>query len=281
MIKTSLIITVYNRTNLLRKALLSILNQSVKPDELILSDDGSDEEIVKTIRDIVSRFTFPVKYVQQDHRDFRLAKCRNNGIRVASGNFLIFLDQDLIHTQNLIRTFIMNRKENRFLSGMPIWLDEESSLKLTEDKIKAKNYLQLIDKNLIKGIGKQYRKDKIYYYLHKLNLTNQPRMRGGFCALNKEDLEKINGYDEKYIGWGNEDDDVARRLYQMGAEGYNPFRGEYTVHLFHPPAEAKNDRVNLEYDAVRDREIKNGKYWSEFGLDNPFGDDSFTVKQLN
>ncbi len=281
MIKTSLIITVYNRSNLLRKALLSLQNQSVKPDELILSDDGSDEDIKRIIRDIVSRFTFPVKFIQQEHKDFRLAKCRNNGIRAASGNFLIFLDQDLIHTKNLIRTFIMNQKENRFLSGMPIWLDEEASLKIAEDKIKSGNYSQLIDENLTKRISKQYRKDKIYYYLHKMSLTNQPRMRGGFCALNKADLEKINGYDEKYIGWGNEDDDVARRLYQMGAEGYNPFRDEYAIHLYHPPAKEGSERVNLEYDAIRDREIKKGKFWSEYGLNNPYGDDKYTVTKLN
>ena len=281
MVKTSLIITVYNRSNLIRKALLSLNNQSVKPDELVLSDDGSDEDIVGVIKDIVRKFNFPVKFVQQEHKDLRLAKCRNNGIRNASCNFLIFLDQGLLHTKNLLRTFIMNQKENRFLTGVPIWLNEELSLKISEEKIMSENYNFLIDKNQVESVVKQYKKDKIYYYLHQLKLTNQPRMRGGFCAINKIDLAKINGYDEKYIGWGNEDDDVARRLYQMGAEGYNPFRDEYTIHLFHPPAKEGSTRIDLEYDVTIDKEIKKGKYRCDFGLDNPLDGDSVTITELN
>ena len=281
MVKTSLIITVYNRSNLIRKSLLSLNNQSVKPDELILSDDGSDEDIIEVIKDIVRKFNFPVKFIQQEHKDFRLAKFRNNGIRNASGNFLIFLDQDLLHTQNLLRTFIINQKENRFLTGVPIWLNEEMSLTITEDEIINANYSHLIDKNEIKTVGKQYKKDKLYFYFHQLKLTNQPRMRGGFCAINKTDLVKINGYDEKYIGWGNEDDDVARRLYQMGAEGYNPFRDDYTIHLFHPPEKEWSTRINLEYDAIRDKEIKNGKFLCEYGLENPLDGNQVTVTELN
>ena len=68
MIKTSLIITVNNRSNLIRKSLLSLQNQSVKPDELILSDIGSDEEIIKAISIIVKKFAFPVKYIRQEDK---------------------------------------------------------------------------------------------------------------------------------------------------------------------------------------------------------------------
>ncbi len=112
MIKTSLIITVFNRSNLIRKALLSLQNQSVKPNELILSDDGSTEDIISSISDIVGKFDFPVKYVRQENKGFRLAKTRNNGVRNSNGDLIIFLDQDLIHTKNLIETFIWNTDGN-------------------------------------------------------------------------------------------------------------------------------------------------------------------------
>ena len=123
MINSSLIITVFNRSHLIRKALLSLQNQSVIPDELILSDDGSTEDIISAISDIVQKFDFPVKYIQQENKGFRLAKCRNNGIKNSNGDLIIFLDQDLIHTPNLIKTFLSNSRDNRFISGMPIWMD--------------------------------------------------------------------------------------------------------------------------------------------------------------
>lgn len=285
MIKISLIITVFNRSHLIRKSLLSLQNQSVKPDELILSDDGSTEDIISAIADIVKNFDFPVKFVNQANKGFRLAKCRNNGVRNSKGDLLIFLDQDLIHTTDLIKRFILNSREKRFITGMPIWLGEEESFKITEDKIINNNYSQLIDENHIEGISKQYNKDKIYFYLHKLKLTNQPRMRGGICAINRKDFEKINGYDEKFIGWGAEDDDVGSRLYKIGVEGFNPFMNDYAIHLFHERATIDNkgvkEQANYDYYQKKKIEIKEGKFRTEFGLDNPFDKDTFTVTELN
>ena len=285
MVKTSLIITVFNRSTSLRKALLSLNNQSIKPDELILSDDGSEEDIVSAISGIVRKFNFPVKYVKQANKGFRLAKARNNGVRNAEGNLIIFLDQDLIHTKGLIKTFITNWKEKRFITGMPVWLGEEQTLKITEQKIIDNDFLHLIDENLIDGIVKQFKKDRTYYYLHKLKLTNQPRLRGGICAINREDFEKINGYDEKFIGWGAEDDDLGKRLYKIGIEGFNPFLDEYAIHLFHPKAvildKGVKEQANYQYYQKKKHEIQKGNYRAEFGLDNPYDEDKFTVVKLN
>jgi glycosyltransferase involved in cell wall biosynthesis len=285
LVKTSLIITVFNRSASLRKALLSLNNQSIKPDELILSDDGSEEDIVSAISGIVRKFNFPVKYVKQTNKGFRLAKARNNGVRNAEGNLIIFLDQDLIHTKGLIKTFITNWKEKRFITGMPVWLGEEQTLKITEQKIIDNDFLHLIDENLIDGIVKQFKKDRTYYYLHKLKFTNQPRLRGGICAINREDFEKINGYDEKFIGWGAEDDDLGKRLYKIGAEGFNPFLDEYAIHLFHPKAiildKGVKEQANYQYYQKKKHEIQKGNYRAEFGLDNPYDEDKFTVVKLN
>lgn len=285
MTTTSLIITVYNRTNLIRKALLSLLNQSVAPDELILSDDGSTEDILGSIKDIIKDFNFPIKYVRQENKGFRLAKTRNNGVRNSAGQQLIFLDQDLIHTPKLIETFIANKNRNRFITGMPIWLDEETSSQITEGRIVENDFDKFVSLNEIEKIKKQFQKDKRYYYLHKLKLTNQPRLRGGVCAINKSDFEKINGYDEKFIGWGAEDDDVGNRLYKIGVEGYNPFLNDFSIHLFHDRATIANkgikEQANYNYYQEKKLQVKRGEFRSEFGLDNPFDEDTFTLTELN
>ena len=285
MIKTSLIITVFNRSHLIRKALLSLQNQSVKPDELILSDDGSTEDIISEISGIVKKFDFPVKYVRQENKGFRLAKTRNNGVRNSNGDLIIFLDQDLIHTKNLIDTFIKNSKKNEFITGVPIWLSEEKSSLITEERIIENNFLELISDSEKVYIDKHYYKNKFYYYLHKLKLTNKPPLRGGCCAINREDFLAINGYDEKYIGWGSEDDDVGHRLYSLGAAGFNPFRKEYTLHLFHKKETIKNkgqrEQANYIYHSSKKEKILKGEFRTEFGLDNPYDGDSFSVVELN
>ena len=281
MIKTSVIITVYNRSYLLRKALISLNNQSVKPDELILSDDGSEEDIIADIKDIIKDYKFPVRFVKQANKGFRLAKCRNNGVRNSTGDFLVFIDQDIIQTKNLLRTFILNKKEKRFLTSTRVYLSEEQSEKINELKIIEDNYAQIIEESQREELLKQFRKDKRYYYLHKLRLTNQPKLRGYFHAINKEDYIAINGYDEKYIGWGNEDDDICRRLYKSGVEGFNPVLTDYPIHLYHEPFQVDDEKINLDYHIDRNKEIKKGNYRAEFGLDKPFDEDTFEVIELN
>ena len=144
--KVSLIITVYNRVNLLRKCLISLNYQSVKPDELIISDDGSDENILDGISDIIKNLSLPTIYVSQKHEGFRLAKCRNNGVRVSGGDLLIFLDQDLFLTKNYLRTFVEHQKENRFLTSYPIRLSKEQSENITEEKIKNYSFMEYLNK---------------------------------------------------------------------------------------------------------------------------------------
>lgn len=46
--------------------------------------------------------SFEIKHVYQEDIGFRLARSRNNGARIASGDFLIFLDQDVIMPNDFV-----------------------------------------------------------------------------------------------------------------------------------------------------------------------------------
>jgi glycosyltransferase involved in cell wall biosynthesis len=280
-IKTTLIITVFNRINLLRKSLISLKNQSLQPDELIISDDGSTEDISSGILDIVRVFDFPVKLVSQKKEGFRLAKCRNNAVKVSNGDLLIFLDQDIIHTNNFLKTFIENQKNKRFVTSYPIRLTKEQSEKLTEEIIAQNELLSFIKSPQLNKIKKQFIKDYISFVGYKIKLVKQkPKLRGGVCAINKEDYISVNGYDEKFIGWGNEDDDIRKRLYSFGVSGYNPFYGEFPLHLYHEPFHNNGERVNIKYSSVRSAEIAKGNYYCENGISKT-NLDELKITQLN
>ncbi len=91
----TVIISVYNQAEVLLKALLSVQAQSLKPDEVILSDDGSSENIVDIVSRNIHLYDFRIKHIYQTDNGFRLAKARNNAIRHAEGEFLVFWDQDV------------------------------------------------------------------------------------------------------------------------------------------------------------------------------------------
>lgn len=279
--KLSVIITVFNRSHLLRKALLSLKNQSYLPYELIISDDGSEENVEENIADIIGGMEFNVRYVKQENRGFRLARCRNNGVRNTNGDLLIFIDQDIICTENLLRTCSQNQNTKRFITSHRINLTEMQSELFTEDIIAGNRFMQLIEKDQLANLIKDYRKDKFYYYLHKISSVRKPKLKGQTHAINREDFELVNGYDENYVGWGNEDDDMGRRLYTAGIHGYNPFKSDFPIHQYHEPFHQNQERINLQYDAVRDAEVKKGDFRCKVGLDNEDKSDILEIKDLN
>ena len=281
MCKVSVLIAVYNRAYLLRNCLLSLMKQSYQPDELIINDDGSQEDIYAEIRQMCAGVKYKVRHVFQQDKGFRLAKCRNNGVKASSGDYLIFLDQDCVYTKNFIRTFVENRKERQFCVAYPLRLDAQQSQKISKNIIETFNFKSIITEEQLQKVKKQYKKDKLYYYLKKLHLrTIGPKLRGGVTAVNRGDFIRVNGYDENYKGWGNEDDDLGHRLYKSGVIGKNLFHSEYPIHLHHDLFH-DGERVNDQYYRKKRPEIKKGQYRCEFGYDNPLDNDEPTIRDVN
>ena len=84
----SLIIPTYNRCNSLRRALLSVLQQSLAPDEIIVVDDGSTDNTENMIAT-----EFPqINYLKQENKGVSAA--RNLGIQQAQGEWIALLDSD-------------------------------------------------------------------------------------------------------------------------------------------------------------------------------------------
>ena len=91
----SVIIPVYNRNVLIKQAIESIHNQTYRPIECIVVDDGSTDNTIKTVENLIDQNNddaFKIKLIKQDNSGAPSA--RNNGIKNASGEFIQFLDSD-------------------------------------------------------------------------------------------------------------------------------------------------------------------------------------------
>ena len=84
----SLIIPTYNRCSTLKRALHSVLQQTVHPDEIIVVDDGSTDDTA----DMLSKEFPQVSYIAQANKGVSAA--RNTGIRHAQGQWIALLDSD-------------------------------------------------------------------------------------------------------------------------------------------------------------------------------------------
>lgn len=84
----SVIIPTYNRCLYLREAVQSVLAQTGVDLELIVVDDGSTDETAAAMRDFDDR----LRYIRKSHSG--VSSARNEGTRVANGEWLAFLDSD-------------------------------------------------------------------------------------------------------------------------------------------------------------------------------------------
>ena len=102
--KFSIIIPVYNVEKYIKKCLDSVFNQTFKDYEVIVINDGTQDKSMELIKD------YDVIVVNQKNQGQSAA--RNNGIKKASGEYLIFLDSDDYWRKDLLKEINKSLKNN-------------------------------------------------------------------------------------------------------------------------------------------------------------------------
>ena len=284
--KISVIVPVYNRLEHLRALFLCLLKQKKQPDELIITDDGSSQKVLDFIGDLIPKSEFKVKHIYQEDKGFRKTRALNNAVRNSIGDLLIFCDQDLIFGDEYVETIASNIKENIFLMGRAHTLKREEKDFVLENIEKINLYEEIV-KNLpdsyIPTIKKMLNEDKRRRLLKTFKLAKRGiKLVGMSYALMKNAYIKVNGYDENYIGWGQEDDDFGNRLTVAGINGKELITKNIQLHLWHYSDPTKVHSSNEEYYYKRKEEIFSKKdFYCKKGYEDSKNRDDITVKELN
>ena len=115
----SVVIPTYNRKELLKRSIDSVINQTIKPSEIIIVDDGSNdgtEAMVKKKYD-------SLKLIQQKNKGASAA--RNSGIRASSGEWICFLDSDDEWKNDKLEkqiAAVANNLDYKFFHSNEIWI---------------------------------------------------------------------------------------------------------------------------------------------------------------
>jgi len=88
----SIIIPSYNRPFYLKEAIESALNQSISPKEILIIDDGSDQQNLGKILALENLHSTVRIFAQKTQQG--VSHCRNIGIEKSTGEYIIFLDDD-------------------------------------------------------------------------------------------------------------------------------------------------------------------------------------------
>jgi len=101
MVKFSVIVPVYNVEKYIKKNISSVLSQSYRDLELICLDDGSTDKSVDIIKQISNKDD-RLKLIE-NKLNVGPGKLRNQGLKIASGEWILFLDSDDWYEKDLLK----------------------------------------------------------------------------------------------------------------------------------------------------------------------------------
>lgn len=258
-LRVSLIITTYNWPQALALVLESVRQQTVMPHEIIVADDGSGKETADVIAEYKESLPVELVHSWQEDKGFRLAKSRNKAIAKASGNYIVLIDGDILLEQHFIEDHCFHARKGFFVQGTRVLLGKEvSALVLRSGRLDINLFSKGVEnrKNILRSS-----------VLAKLFSFRSTRLRGiKTCnyAFWRADAERINGFNEEFVGWGREDSEFTARLLNTGVRRQNVKFNALGYHLFH----SMNTRNRLAInDTILSDTIAQKSVWCEKGLD--------------
>ena len=250
------LVSSFNRPRHLRRVLESIAFQRDVDHqfEVVVTDDGSDKETLAVVEQFATNVDFQVQLTTHPHDGFQLARCRNEGVAVSSSPYLLFLDGDCLIPPDHLRHHLDNCLPKCVMAGYCCLLDQRSSESLSLQDVRTGKFLELATSKEHRKLRRMHRKAIWYTWTgHR----TKPKLYGGNVGIFRTDYEQVNGYDEKFVGWGCEDDDLRLRLRRAGIGIRSILHRTRTYHLWHPKAQSTpdswRDGANVSYLQRTDR----------------------------
>ncbi|MEA1918205.1 MAG: glycosyltransferase [Campylobacterota bacterium] len=259
----SLIIPTYKDLRALELILEALIEQDYTNFEVIVAEDDNSQEVKAFLAS--HEYPFKIHHFSHEDQGMRKAIAINQSIKLSQGEYLIFIDGDVIPYTSFITSHVSLAEPKRVLCGRRVNLGDNVSTDIREGRSSAlelQRSLLLKLPYLMKDNGRHFEqglyfnpKGLIFKLLSQRD-TNVHLLGSNF-SLFKEDVLAINGVDEAlYGGWN--DFDIEWRLI---ASGTTPKTCKYSANLFH---------LNHERHGRKERNQKQKAYIQEKRAQNTF-----------
>ncbi|MBS1747812.1 MAG: glycosyltransferase family 2 protein [Bacteroidetes bacterium] len=129
----SVIMVTYNRSAYLSRSIPSFLEQTYRNTELIVVDDGSEDNTFNVVNEFMKSHT-NIRYMKHSNRNISLSK--NVGIRAAIGKYISFLDSDDAYQDDYLEMRVQYMEANPRID-----LIEGGAIVIGDPDVKNKNNL--------------------------------------------------------------------------------------------------------------------------------------------
>jgi glycosyltransferase involved in cell wall biosynthesis len=255
----SLIVCTYNWPEALCIVLSSTISQSIAPNEIIVADDGSDKSTAKVIEDFSKSSSIPIIHSWQKDDGCRIPHSRNRAIAKSNFEYIIMVDGDTVLHSDFIKDHKRFAKKQVYIQGSRVLLQSELTNEILRNTEFKKPLFFLKDsKNKINMLRIPFI-SKLMSYFKSQNLN---RIRGCNYSIFKEDILKVNGFNEEITTWGREDSEFVQRLYNNGVKKQHLKFSGIQYHLYHE--ERSHNTVN---DNILRNTINNNISRCRYGID--------------
>ncbi|WP_228547228.1 glycosyltransferase family 2 protein [Nonlabens antarcticus] len=243
-ITCSLIIPTYNWPEALELVLLSVLEQTVMPQEIIIGDDGSTIATKELIESYRGKFSIPLTHLWQEDQGNRKATMMNKSIAVASHPYIIEIDGDVILHPDFVKDHLSQAEQGNYLYGSRVNIQKSALTHLFNKKQIKFNYFS-------SGIKKRNRTLRIPFLANqkKSVLGLSKKLRGCNMSFWKTDFIKVNGYNEEFTGWGMEDSEMILRMVNAGIKGKRLHYRAIIYHIYHKEQDKSSVKRNRSLEA--------------------------------
>jgi glycosyltransferase involved in cell wall biosynthesis len=263
--KLSVVISTYNWPEALQAVVEGFFSQTDMDFEIVIADDGSGEATRACIGRLQARSPVPIKHVWQPDIGYRLAMSRNGGIRASSGDYVIVIDGDCIPQRNFVAQHRKLARRGFMVTGSRILLNPNASKRVLARQLDLQA-LGLFDKLRMRLSGEANKLMQLLWTMPDVGREKSRfsfrRIKGCNMGIWRDDLERINGFDESFTGWGHEDADLVVRLFHAGVMRKDGAFATEVFHLWHREnkrdQESSNRRVVLERAANKTTQAARG-----------------------
>lgn len=245
----TVIVSVYKNTKALNIVLKSLLNQTILPDEIIISEDGNSE-VMKEFISQQSIDNINLKHLTCEDVGWRKNVALNKSIIESSGEYLVFIDGDVVPHKRFIEGHLYWSRDKRVCAGKRVEIGKNVSEDILNEKISieklSSNYLLWI-KRLHDDKVRHY-EDGIYikpnglFFKHVVSKKHISYIIGCNFSCFKKDIKSINGFDEDYmLPSVGEDVDINWRFRASGIEVVSVRNIANVYHLWHKKGFGANE----------------------------------------